>query len=116
MKQRIVAVLLTLCLVLTLVPAVSAAGPSLEDCVDLDQLVDHACRMFSTLEGHYDSVTPKDSNACSIGFMQWHGEGARILLKMICSSSVMDPISYKRTGLRDAATSTSSYATAPPSR
>ena len=89
MKQRIVAVLLALCLFLSLVPAVSAAGPTLEDCVDLNQLVDHACRMFSTLEGHYDSVTPKDSNACSIGFMQWHGEGARTLLKMICAA---DPI------------------------
>ena len=89
MKQRIVAVLLALCLFLSLVPAVSAAGPALEDCVDLDQLVDHACLMFSTLEGHYDSVTPKDSNACSIGFMQWHGEGARTLLKMI---SAADPV------------------------
>ena len=89
MKQRIIAVLLTLCLCLGLVPAVSAAGPSLEDSVDLDQLVAHACQMFSTLEGHYDSVTPKDNNACSIGFMQWHGEGARDLLKMICAA---DPV------------------------
>ena len=89
MKQRIIAVLLALCLFLSLVPAVSAAGPTLEDCVDLDQLVAHACQMFSTLEGHYDSVTPKDSNACSIGFMQWHGEGARTLLKMI---SAVDPV------------------------
>ncbi len=89
MKKRIVAFLLALCLCLGLIPAVSAAGPALEDCVDVRLLVTHACQMFSTLEGQYDSVTPKDSNACSIGFMQWHGEGARTLLKMISS---VDPV------------------------
>ena len=87
MKKRIVAFLLALCLCLGLIPAVSAAGPTLEDCVDLDQLVDHACQMYMTLEGHYDSVTAKDSNACSIGFMQWHGMNALRLLKMICAAA-----------------------------
>ena len=86
MKRRIIAVLLALCLCAGLVPAVFAAGPALEDCIDIDQLVAHACQMFSTLEGHYDSVTPRDSNACSIGFMQWHGNGAKQLLKSICDA------------------------------
>ena len=89
MKQRIIAVLLVLCLSLTMIPAVSAAGPTLESSVDMDQLVSHAIQMYLALEGQYGSVTPKDSNACSIGFMQWHGEGARDLLKMISAS---DPI------------------------
>ena len=89
MKQRIIALLLALCLCAGLIPAVSAAEPSLEGCVDLDQLVAHACQMFSTLEGSYSDVTPKDNNACSIGFMQWHGDGAKILLQMICAA---DPV------------------------
>ena len=96
MKRRILALLLVLCLCAGLVPAAFAAE-TLENSVDLDQLVTYASQMYMTLEGHYDTVTKKDSNACSIGFMQWHGMNALRLLKMICAA---DP-TYSRSVLGD---------------
>ena len=43
--------------------------------------------MYLVLEGKYDTVVPKDSNALSIGFVQWHGMHALQLLKMICAAA-----------------------------
>lgn len=87
MKQRLIAFLLALCLCAGLVPMSFAAGATMENSVNVDQLIDHGKQMFQTLEGHYDSVTRKDSNSCSIGFMQWHGMNALKLLKMICAAA-----------------------------
>lgn len=87
MKHRLIAFLLALCLCAGLVPMSLAAGATMENSVNVDQLVDHGKQMFLTLEGHYDSVTKKDSNACSIGFMQWHGMNALKLLKKICAAA-----------------------------
>ena len=87
MKQRLIAFLLALCLCAGLVPMSFAAGATMENSVNVDQLVAHGKQMFLALEGNYDSVTPKDSNSCSIGFMQWHGMNALKLLKRICAAA-----------------------------
>ena len=89
MKHRILAVLLVLCLCFSLVPVSYAEGETFENSVDVEQLIAHAVQMYSTLEGHYDSVTRVDSNALSIGFLQWHGNNAKYLLQMICCSDPM---------------------------
>lgn len=54
--------------------------------IDREVLIEYARKMYFELEGHYDSVTAKDANAVSIGFMQWHGENALYLLKSICTA------------------------------
>lgn len=87
MKHRIIAALLVFCLCAALAPCAQAAEPSLEDSVNVDQLVAHAMQIYLELEGNYDSVRPKDSNALSIGFLQWHGVSALNLLKRICEAA-----------------------------
>lgn len=89
MKRKIIALFLTLCLCLALVPAAFAGGPSLESSVDVEQVEACVRQLFLRYEGNYDSVDPQDSNALSIGFVQWHGVHALKLMKMICSS---DPL------------------------
>ena len=86
MKRKIIAVLLSLCLCAALSPGALAAEATLESSVNVDQLLAHAMQMYLELEGRYDSVTPKDSNALSIGFMQWHGVAALNLMKRICAT------------------------------
>ena len=86
MKRNIIALLLTLCLCAVLVPAARAEEAALETGVNLDQLTAHAMELYLALEGSYDSVTPRDSNALSIGFLQWHGVYALELLKRICEA------------------------------
>ena len=86
MKRKIIAVLLLFHLFVSTSAAAFAAEPSLENSVNLDQLVAHAMEMYLELEGRYDSVTPLDSNALSIGFLQWHGVAALKLMKQICEA------------------------------
>ena len=87
MKRKIIAVFLILCLCAALCPGALAAEASLETSVNMDLLVAHAMQMYLDLEGKYDSVTPKDSNALSIGFLQWHGVAALNLMKRICAAA-----------------------------
>ena len=86
MKQKIIAVLITICLCAALTPDARAEQSSLENSVNLDQLVAHGMQIYLELEGNYDSVRPKDSNALSIGFLQWHGVSALNLMKRICEA------------------------------
>ena len=87
MKQRIIAVLLVLCLFACLLPTVSAEARPMEEMIDYSQLFQDCRSMYLVLEGKYDTVVPKDSNALSIGFVQWHGMNALKLLKMICAAT-----------------------------
>lgn len=87
MKQKMTVILLTLCLCLSLIPGTRAAEPALEDSVNIEQLVAHAMQIYLVLEGDYDSVVPQDSNALSIGFLQWHGANALKLLQQICEAA-----------------------------
>lgn len=87
MKQRIIAVLLVLCLFACLLPTVSAEARPMEEMIDYSQLFQDCRSMYLVLEGKYDTVVPKDSNALSIGFVQWHGMNALKLLKMICAAA-----------------------------
>lgn len=41
----------------------------------------NVAKMIESNEGNYDTVTPDDNGALSIGAMQWHGNRARDLLK-----------------------------------
>ena len=58
MTKKIIAVLLVFCLCASLVPMVSAEEPTLQNSVDLDQLVEHGIALCRALEsgGSYDSV------------------------------------------------------------
>ena len=76
--------MLVLALILAFRLTPKAAASSAE--TDRAVLIEYARKMYFELEGHYDSVTAKDVNAVSIGFMQWHGENALYLLKSICSA------------------------------
>ena len=86
--------MLVLALILAFRLTPKAAASSAE--TDRAVLIEYARKMYFELEGHYDSVTAKDVNAVSIGFMQWHGENALSLLKSICTA---DPtLSYQALG------------------
>lgn len=87
MKQRFISFLLAICILALLLPTVFAATPSMEQSVDTEKLFQDCKAMYLTLEGKYDSVTARDSNALSIGFMQWHGNRALKLLKKICAAN-----------------------------
>ena len=90
MKRKIIALLLVLCLCAALVPNALAAESDLESGVDLEALTAHALELYLALEGNYDSVNPRDSNALSIGFLQWHGVYALSLLKRICEAAPVE--------------------------
>lgn len=94
MKQAIIAFLLAACICTAQLPGAAAAEPSLADSVSIESLTAHAMEMYLALEGRYDSVTPRDSNALSIGFLQWHGASALKLLKRICEA---DPAAARAT-------------------
>lgn len=49
----------------------------------MDNLVTKACQIIFANEGNYGSVNKNDNGAVSIGKVQWHGNRARNLLKMI---------------------------------
>lgn len=87
MKQRLISVLLVICLCASLIPAVYADSPTMEQCIDTNQLFEHCKSIYMVLEGNYDTVVPNDSNALSIGFMQWHASRALQLLKKICAAA-----------------------------
>lgn len=101
MKRRIVAVLLVLCLCVSLVPAAFASGgATLENSVDMDQLVDHGISLFKALEagGKYNSVTNTSVNCVGMGIMGWIGSAALQLLKWAVSIDA----AYCRSVLGDA--------------
>lgn len=87
MKQKLIAILLILCLLMSLSPAVFAEEATLENSIDLDSLEANCRQLYLRFEGGYDTVVPKDSNALSIGFVQWHGNNALTLMRMICSAA-----------------------------
>ena len=55
--------------------------------IDTQKLFEDCRTMYLSLEGQYDCVVAHDSNALSIGFMQWHGNRALQLLKKICAAN-----------------------------
>ena len=85
MKQRLIALLLVLCLGAALVPVVSAADDS--ENIDRNAIIESAVYFFSGYEGTYTSVYRKDSNAVSIGRLQWHGVRAHSLLARIVAKN-----------------------------
>ena len=87
MKQRIIAVLLVLCLFACLLPTVSAEARPMEEFIDYAQFYQDCRSMYMVLEGPYDAVVSNDGGALSIGFVQWHGMNALKLLKMICTAA-----------------------------
>ena len=86
MKQRVISFLLAISIFALLLPTAFADAPTLEQSVDTQKLFEDCRAMYLALEGQYDSVTARDSNALSIGFMQWHGNRALKLLKKICAA------------------------------
>ena len=82
MKYRWIAALLLLCLCVGLIPAASA-DTAYDESISVQAIFETCYDFFAGFEGHYDSVTPKDSNAVSIGRLQWHASRAHALLKKI---------------------------------
>lgn len=60
----------------------------------MDKLVKRACEIIFSNEGNYGSVNADDNGAVSIGKVQWHGERARKLLKLICEMNVFQAQRY----------------------
>ena len=86
MKQRVISFLLAISIFALLLPTAFADSPTLEQGVDTQKLFEDCRAMYLVLEGRYDTVVAHDSNALSIGFMQWHGNRALKLLKTICAA------------------------------
>lgn len=88
MRRRITAILIVLCLILGAAPAAFAAEPTLENSVDMDQLVAHATSMFKKLEAgdKYDSVVNTSVGSVGMGIMGWIGSSALQLLKWCAST------------------------------
>lgn len=87
MKQRVISFLLAICIFALLLPTAFAASPTMEQSIDTQKLFEDCRTMYLSLEGQYDCVVAHDSNALSIGFMQWHGNRALQLLKKICAAN-----------------------------
>lgn len=100
MKRRIIAVLLVLCICVSLAPAAFASGATLESSVDLNQLVAHGISLFKALEagGKYNSVTNTSVGCVGMGIMGWIGSAALQLLKWAVSIDA----NYCRSVLGDA--------------
>lgn len=97
MKRRMLAVLLALCLFVGLLPTfigtlskASAATATLENSVNMDQLVEHGISMFKALEagGKWDNVANQPSTGCvGLGIMGWINSSALQVLKWCATSS-----------------------------
>lgn len=113
MKKRIIAILLVLCMCMSLVPTVVAEEPTLENSVNLDDLVAHAIPMFAALEADgyydivqnyrlYDSKTDSYFYRIGIGILTWMGSNALQLLKWCASPEKGGDPEYCRSVLGDA--------------
>ena len=78
MKKRILSLLLTLALCLSLLYLPANAGV-----VSDDNIIDATLVIFRCKEGTYDSVNRNDNGALSIGKLQWHASRALSLMKDI---------------------------------
>ena len=86
MKHRWMAILLVLCLALSIIPTASAAY-SYGNNVDEDTLVQGGILMYSSNENTYDGVTSSDSGAVGMGILGWRGPKALELMRMICTKA-----------------------------
>ena len=80
MKRRLIAVVLTLCILLSTFPRAYAARSTAE-------IVEAAIQILTTNEGSYGSVNANDSGALSIGKLQWNATRALNLLKTIVNKN-----------------------------
>jgi hypothetical protein len=103
MRKQFIAVLLVLCLFASLVPTVGAEEATLQNSVDLDQLVEHATSMFMRLEAgdKYDSVVNTSAGCVGMGIMGWIGSSALQLLKWCASPEKGGDPEYCRSVLGD---------------
>ena len=84
MKHRWTALLLALCLFLSVLPVARASS---SDVVFYDAIVEGGKQMFSTFEGRYSSVVKNDVGAVGMGIMGWRASKALELMKLICARS-----------------------------
>ena len=103
MSKKIIAVLLVLCLVISLVPAVFAEEETLENSVDMEQLVEHGISLFKALEagGRYDSVVNTSLGCVGMGIMGWINSAALQLLRWCCTPEKGGDPEYSRAILGD---------------
>ncbi len=93
MAKKLLCLFLTLIIISALVPptAVLADGSeapiSAADSVTLDDIIKAASGIIRQNEGNYNSVSPDDNGALSIGWIQWHANRALNLLKDIVNAN-----------------------------
>lgn len=87
MTKKYIAVLLVFCLCLSLVPMVSAEEPTLQNSVNMEQLVEHGISLFCALEagGSYSSVVNTSLGCVGMGIMGWINSAALQLLRWCCT-------------------------------
>lgn len=88
MKQRLISVFLALVLVLSVLSGLTVSANY--DGINYDRIVRDMVNYFKGKEGDYGTVSPYDSNACSIGILQWHGVRALGLLKRVVALNPSD--------------------------
>ena len=103
MTKKIIAVLLVFCLCASLVPMVSAEEPTLQNSVDLDQLVEHGIALCRALEsgGSYDSVVNTSLGCVGMGILGWINSAALQLLRWCGTESKGGDPEYCRSILGD---------------
>ena len=87
MTKKLIALLLVLCMVAGMSLTAAAAEPTLENSVNMDQLIDHAICVFRHLEAgdRYNSVVNTSTGCVGMGIMGWIGSKALQLLKWACA-------------------------------
>ena len=88
MKRSIISILLCAALLVAAIGCISVCASY--DGINYDRIVDDMVNYFKGKEGDYHSVAPYDSNACSIGILQWHGVRAKSLLARVINLNPAD--------------------------
>lgn len=97
MKKRLISLLLCVALVMTFVPCITTSAAY--SGINYGRIVEDMVNYFKGKEGDYHSVARTDSNACSIGILQWHGVRAKSLLVRIIGMNPSDAKSILGTTL-----------------
>ena len=87
MKRKLIALLLSICMIAGLAAGFTASAADYDGQVDVDLLVEYGKQMYSAHEGNYNSVVQNDSGAVGMGILGWRGYSALKLLQMICSAA-----------------------------
>ncbi len=103
--KRGLALIVTLCLCVGLLPATALAAADR----DISEILEAALQIIYTNEGSYGSVSADDNGAVSVGKLQWHGDRALTLLKTICTANAEQALEILGEDLYNEITTASSW-------